>query len=462
MSANVQRLPKAFAVWFRDLDRWDVSSFQEIEWHWPIDVMAPIGSVLQVYKEKVDRKLFPFSALQPITIHFDGSIDRRDVDGVTDYSMELFFARPGDIVVAKIDLKNGAVGIIPEGWENVVVTGHFAVYKPDRAKLLPEYLHRIIQTTFFKAHLWRNKVGAEGRKEVKLEFFESLEIPLPPLPIQQAIVARWRQAQDEVEAAESYVRSIEAGIDEEFLKALGLSPQPPAQVPICFAVLWEELFQWSGRATFLLKQAHLTECKYPVVTGNECLAEVKHGCSASPAASPTSLEILKISAVTRGAFDPFARKYFEDKKEYREEFNLLAGDVLLCRTNGTLEYVGMSALVAEEMKDLIFPDKVIRLRARPNILPAYLWKVLQSQPLRLQIEAVARTAVGNYAIGSDDVWNLRIPLPPLDVQREIVRRVEEGRAEIARVREEARRRASAAQAELEALILGTESVNGRM
>jgi type I restriction enzyme S subunit len=81
-------------------------------------------------------------------------------------------------VVAKIDLKNGAVGIVPKDWNNVVVTGHFAVYEPNLSKLVPEYLQLIVQARFFKAHLWRNKVGAEGRKEVKLDFFEEELIPL--------------------------------------------------------------------------------------------------------------------------------------------------------------------------------------------------------------------------------------------------------------------------------------------
>lgn len=129
----MNNFPKAFAVWFNNLERWDPASFHGISWHWPSQVMTPIGSFLRMRKEKVDRNMCPFSALQPITIHFDGSIERREVDGNCEYSMDLYFAKPGDIVVAKIDLKNGAVGIVPN-WENVVVTNHFAVYEPDRSR----------------------------------------------------------------------------------------------------------------------------------------------------------------------------------------------------------------------------------------------------------------------------------------------------------------------------------------
>ena len=113
-----------------------------------------------------------FAGLTPVTIHFDGSIEPRKVDPDKEYAMELFWARPGDIVVSKIDLKNGAVAIVPPEWDKAVVTNHFAVYEPHRERLNPKYFHILIQASFFKAHLWRNKVGAEGRKEVKLEFFE--------------------------------------------------------------------------------------------------------------------------------------------------------------------------------------------------------------------------------------------------------------------------------------------------
>lgn len=114
MTANDIIFPKAFAVLFKDLGRWDASSFHRITWHWPQHIMTPIGGVLRQRKERVDKTVFKFSDLQPITIHFDGSMDKRVVDANREYSMDLWFARPGDIVVAKIDLKNGAVGIIPK------------------------------------------------------------------------------------------------------------------------------------------------------------------------------------------------------------------------------------------------------------------------------------------------------------------------------------------------------------
>jgi type I restriction enzyme, S subunit len=451
--------PRAFVVWFHELERWDPASFHRIHWSWPTDVMQPIGRVLRPRKAKIDRSRVNFSDLQPITIHFDGSIDRRNVDAKREYTMDLFAADVGDIVVAKIDLKNGAAGIVPEGWTNVAVTGHFAVYEPDRSRLVPQYLHLLIQAEFFKKHLWHNKVGAEGRKEVKLDFLESQLIPLPPLRVQRKIVAAWEAVRKYAATTAAKIEQLERNIETRFLADLGLKAPAQATLPKCFAVWWTDIERWGVAANQLAATGvDISQAKYPIAEGRDCLAEVKHGCSASPSPTPTALQILKISAVTRGQFNPNERKHAFDVARYRKEFDLRAGDVLMCRTNGTLSLVGMSALVEADMPDLIYPDKLIRVRCKPNILPAYFWKLVHMAFARSQIEAAARTAVGNYAIGSGDIWALRLPLPPLPIQRQIVERVAKGRAEIARLRADAQACADATRVDLEAMILGAKPV----
>jgi hypothetical protein len=65
------------------------------------------------------------------------------------------------------------------------------------------------------------------------------------------------------------------------------------------------------------------------------------------------------------------------------------------------------------MPNLIFPDKLIRVRAKESSMLEllwFVWFVLQSHPLRAQVEADARTDVGSFAIGGNGIWNFQIPL----------------------------------------------------
>lgn len=89
----------------------------------------------------------------------------------------------------------------------------------------------------------------------------------------------------------------------------------------------------------------------------------------------------------------------------------------------------VSALAEETFADLIYPDKLIRLRLdTASILPPYLWRLLQLPAMRNQIERSARTAVGNFAIGSKDVRLLIIPLPPLETQKHLTAALQAARA----------------------------------
>jgi len=325
---------------------------------------------------------------------------------------------------------------------------------------LPEYIQLVFRTEHFRRIINGMVSGASGRKRVQPNDLENVEIPLPPLVEQKAIVERWRKAQNEIAAARERVTEQVARIQSSFLARLGLKPPAIEQQPKAFAVWWKDIFALSARATFLsVSNVHLNLGKYTLLRGRDCLTEIRHGCSAPPSPKPTGLEILKISAITRGVFVPTEKKYTFDNVRVRTEFDLRKGDVLLCRTNGTLAYVGMSALVQEDMANLIYPDKVIRVRVKENILPEYLWQVLQSHPIRAQIEAAARTAVGNYAIGTEDIWNLQIPVPPLAVQKQIMDRVASGREEVALEREAADRITREINAEIEALILGTKKLS---
>lgn len=130
--------------------------------------------------------------------------------------------------------------------------------------------------------------------------------------------------------------------------------------------------------------------------------------------------------MTKGQLDLQEYKYIADVPALREQFSLKTGNILMCRTNGTLAYVGMSALVNSDIEDTIFPDKVIRVRPDLSKLDSkFLWRLLQLPAVRTQIEAAARTGVGNFAIGGKDIKALNVPLPELDEQASLVQNLSE-------------------------------------
>jgi type I restriction enzyme S subunit len=417
-----------------------------------------LGSGLKARKEKVDRTRLTFSDLQPITIHFDGTVDRRKVVPDREYTMELFAAKPGDVVVAKIDLKNGALGIVPEGWANVVVTGHFAVYEPDRSRLLPEYLHLLIQTELFKAHLWRNKVGAEGRKEVKLDFFEAQLVPFPPLPVQREIVATWESAQKAAAETAAKIAQLERDIETGFLGELGVTASGPTTTPRCFAVPWRDFLRWSVSYNQTARVGKdLSRSLYPLASIGSTAAMIQYGTSEKANTAGDGMPVVRMNNITNGELDLQNLKHVRLKAREATRLLLVDGDILFNRTNSK-ELVGKCG-VFHEKGHYVFASYLIRVRLDAmRADPDFVAYVVNCPIGRQQIDALSRQIIGQANVNSGELRSLRMPLPPLPVQREIVERVAKRRDEIARLKSDAKARADAAKADVEAMILGSKKV----
>jgi type I restriction enzyme S subunit len=399
----------------------------------------------------------PFSELQPITIHFDGSVDERKMDGNREYTMDLFHARPGDVVVAKIDLKNGAVAIVPD-WKDVVVTGHFAVYEPDRQAVVPEYFHRIIQSNFFKAHLWRNKVGAEGRKEVKLDFFEAQEIPLPPLPVQRAIVRHWQEAQDTIAETREAIRRRQENLEAVLLRRIGLHLLPPSPRKGAFTFAWSGLDRWD---TFFYRLDFMDLEKQLCAQKARPLGEVARFVSRpwSKVDFPEGVfGYVEISCVTKEEGITGARLVDVDKAPSRATTLIRAGDIIISTTR---PYLGAFAIVPPEYDNFVCTSGFAVADAvdEEQVDKRFLLHFLKGPAGLRQMER--RMTGGLYpAIVQPELERIRLPLPPLKVQEDFAAEAENVQEQAKKGRHATAKLSAEVTLEVEEMILGTRPVRG--
>lgn len=418
---------------WKELERWIPGSEAAWEAAFPL---VPIGDVMRPRRKPV--KPDNFADYRPITIHFDGSIELRH--RTEPFQGSMFAVFPGDLVYSKIDVRNGAIGLLPPEIDQAVVTSEYPVLVPDTKQVDARYLAMLLRSPNFQHLLKQAASGTSGRKRVDGDTFCELEIPLPELREQRELISNCERALGKLAKLEADAAALEHRAIQEFEAALGLVPPPDLPRKPFQIAQFKNMDRWSHECVLegsLASKA--ADSALPTVTLGDYV-EVTHGCGASPSPRPTGLEVLKISAATRGEFRPSEKKYAFDRAEFRRRFDLRRSDVLLCRVNGTLAYVGMTALVEEDMPNMIFPDKLIRVRVKDDaLLPDFLWRLLQLPNMRVQIESYARTAVGNYAIGSTDVAEFQIPLPPIQTQRSLTKKLREARTRAAAKRTEAAR-----------------------
>ena len=427
---------------FKKLDRWDKFTIPHL--HFPSRVSsARIADLLRPRNETVDRSKHSFADLQPITIHFGGNISRRSVKDGRDYTMALKWVRPNDLVLSKIDLKNGAVGILPADWSNAVVTTHFAVYEPDTTRVYPLYLRYLVQTGEFKRWLWANRSGADGRTEVKLPVFEDLEIPLPDLSEQQAIVAAYDAALKEAAAKEQAAISAEATAMADFEAALGFAPAKPLPDKPIFIASFKDFDRWSHEGVLRrINGGAVGTSSWATVRLGDVIADLENGwspkCLDRPA-EPGEWGVLKLGAVSFGIFNEQENKALPSNLKPRPVLEVKPGEVLVSRANIS-RLVGATALIGETRPQLLLCDKIFRMvwRKKSPITPEFVTEVLRIGDVRRQIETkLTGTSPTMKNISKPSLLSLTFPLPPIDDQRALIKALDAGRADAARLRGEA-------------------------
>ncbi len=136
--------------------------------------------------------------------------------------------------------------------------------------------------------------------------------------------------------------------------------------------------------------------------------------------------VLRIPNVANGIIDVEDLKYAPLTEREAEDLRLQLGDILMVRSNGSLNLVGRSALVEAHAVGFCYAGYLIRVRTSVDHLNArYLLLALNTTHVRDQIEIPIRTTVGLKNVNATELSNITIPLPPLAEQYRIVAKVNE-------------------------------------
>lgn len=465
MTTAVTARPRAFAVWFKDLVRWNPGSFVQSSWHWPKEYIKPLSAALKARQLEAKNDHAGFAALPMVTIRFDGEMEPRDSKAITAIKGKLFLAHTGDVVYSKIDVRNGAIGIVPESLPVVAVTSEFPVYEVRKEVALPTYIKLLFRTEFFRRTINSMISGASGRKRIQPSQLVDLEVPLPPLPVQQAIIDRWQHAQSEISAARDFALKIEQNAADVFIKGLGLSASGNLTSYKAFAVRWADLDRWGVDVNQPAKRLDVSTSCFPVRKLGELIADLENGWSPQCLSRPaTNYEwgVLKVGAVSFGTFDQEQNKALPEKLRPMPRYEVKPGDLIISRAN-IARYVGACALVKKSRSKLMLCDKLFRVvwKRHSEILPEYLDEVMKIHHLRYQIEnALTGTSPTMKNISKPSLLALRLPLPQLANQKALIEAITITRKHAADAREKAAEVSRSIKTEIEALILGIKGIDG--
>ena len=135
--------------------------------------------------------------------------------------------------------------------------------------------------------------------------------------------------------------------------------------------------------------------------------------------------VLRIPNVSSGQVSLEDMKFGPLNEGDREALALMAGDLLMIRSNGSLDIVGRSAVVTPDAEGMSFAGYLVRLcTLNEQLNTRYVWLALNSDAVREQIERPIRSAVGLKNVNLTEFGNLSFWVPPLAEQHRIVAKVD--------------------------------------
>ena len=168
---------------------------------------------------------------------------------------------------------------------------------------------------------------------------------------------------------------------------------------------------------------------YPRVSLAELTREIGQGwspkCEGEPALEVHRWGVIKTTAIQPQAFDGTHNKALPIGFQPRPHLELKVGDLLITRA-GPRNRVGICCLVRATRQNLMLCDKAYRIRCNTSRVEAgFLELVLNAPQFVQQIDAL-KTGINDSGLNltQDRFLAIKIPLPSLDRQRELMAEIE--------------------------------------
>ncbi|MFN8398913.1 MAG: N-6 DNA methylase [Anaerolineales bacterium] len=312
---------------------------------------------------------------------------------------------PGDVLISRLPDPVGRACFVPKLETRMITAVDCSIVRFNKTKILPEYFVCLTLSDQYYKELSQYLTGA-SRQRISRKNLEQVKIPLLPIETQHQIVDEIAGYQRVIDGARQIVEGWKPNIEIELGEML------PKDVTEWISVRLEEVCE------------NITDGKH-----GDCEDQSNSGYYF------ISAKDIKNGLIDYSDVRQITKADFEDTHR-RTRFEL--GDILLSNS-GSIGKMAV-AIDIEKTPRTTFQKSVAILKPKQDLVTSYyLFYFLQSKNSELNSVSDG-SSQKNLLLR--DIRAFEIPLPPLEVQREIVTRIErersivEGNRELIRIYEE--------------------------
>lgn len=328
----------------------------------------------------------------------------------------------------KVDTKDGAFGVITKEYKDTYASSNMTFLKIDTSKINVNYLQLLFTLPKFNHYMDNFVVGVTNRKYIsKNDILDKIKIPLPPLEVQEKIVNQYNEMMIQAEEKEKQAKQIENEIEEYLFNELGISENvidivQKGKYNLLKIVQFQKLKEWE--VTKINSKLKYTTTKYEEIFMGESfkiIKEIFRGKSPKYCKNSNAF-ILNQKCNRWNTIDlKYAKKVDKDWViSFDSKFYTKQNDILINSTGeGT---IGRATCIKEKGHvNLLYDSHLLLLRLNDKYIDSRFFVYLfNSNYVQEQINILkGAISTKQTELGIEKVKKIKIPIPPLDIQKNI-------------------------------------------
>lgn len=391
-----------------------------------------------------------------------GMISHNDLGATANTIEDQYILHDYDLLIARSGATVGKAYIHKECPYTCFFAGYLIRFVINPQKALPDYVFAFTQTSTYKE--WVNAIQRpSGQPNINAEEYQSLEIPLPPLNIQNEIVSIIQTAYLEKQEKEIEARQLLESIDTYLLNELGVSlPEYNTGLNNRVFIInrmsldsrWDPYY---SQKYFRDAFAALESCNYPIVNLKSIAKLITSGITPKSGGDAyTEDKEIGVPFVRSGNISIEGELDFDDllylKPEIHEKLmrssQLQKNDILIAIVGATIGQVGIYPYDGEANIN----QAIALVRLKDGYDVQFIKELIKSSIGQLSLNRLKRP-VARANINLEEISTIKVVLPPIDKQQEIANHILELRQQAKTLQEEGKRILELAKQEVERMII---------
>lgn len=211
MKAATAALKQPICLFWSEVEKWTPTSshlrFGKLPDGWQLLPVSCFATQVES-RETVD----PNREYQMVGVRGNGGgvFHRETVLGKEQSAKNLYPVKPGAIIYNRLFAWKASFAIVNEEFSECYVSNEFPQFDVDQTIALPEYVFLLLTTNKVVGAVKAASIGSAAVSRNRFVESELLafKVPVPPLPIQQSIVAYWKAVQQERAAADNALSAL--------------------------------------------------------------------------------------------------------------------------------------------------------------------------------------------------------------------------------------------------------------